>query len=132
MSDKPFLDTNVLIYTLARGDSKAETAQGLLSGGGIVSVHVLNEFVAAARRKLRMPWRDIREALAAFLVFCPNPVPVGLEIHGRALAIAERYSYGIYDSLVIAAAIHSRCSVLYSEDMQDQQQVETVTIRNPF
>lgn len=132
MNGKPFFDTNLLIYALAEGDSRADTAQKLLLGGGVVSVHVLNEFVAAARRKLKMSWQDVREALADFLVFCPNPIPVGVEIHERALGIAERYLYGIYDSLVIAAAIHSGCRLLYSEDMQEGQQVESVTIRNPF
>jgi predicted nucleic acid-binding protein len=132
MNGKPFFDTNVLIYTLVEGDSRSDTAQTLLLGGGVISVQVLNEFVAAAKGKLKMPWRDIREALADFLVFCPSPVSLGVEIHGRALDIAERYSYRFYDALVIAAAIHSGCSVLYSEDMQDGQQIESVTIRNPF
>lgn len=132
MKGKPFFDTNVLIYTLAEGDSRAATAQKLLLTGGVVSVQVLNEFVAAAKRKLKMSWQDIREALGDFLVFCPSPVPMGIEIHDRALDVAERYSYGFYDALVIAAAIHSGCSVLYSEDMQDGQQIESVTIHNPF
>jgi predicted nucleic acid-binding protein len=132
MNGRPFFDTNVLIYTLAEGDLRAEAARKLLSGGGVVSVQVLNEFVAAARRKLKMSWQDVREALSDFRVFCPDPVPAGIETHERALGIAERYSYAIYDSLIIAAALHSGGRLLYSEDMQNGQQIESLTIRNPF
>ena len=50
-----FLDTNVLLYLLSGEAAKADRAEGLLAGGGTVSVQVLNEFAAVARRKLAMP-----------------------------------------------------------------------------
>lgn len=37
--------------------------------------------------------------------------------------IAERYGYGIYDSLVIAAALEGSCNILFSEDMHDGQTI---------
>ena len=46
---------------------------------------------------------------------------------------AEKHGYNFYDALVVAAALESRCSVLYSEDFQDRQVIERrVTVRNPF
>src|SRR6185312_14020959 len=69
MSDsprKPFFDTNILIYAVSQNDSRAEIAEELLSRGGIISVKVLNEFVATASRKLNMSWGKIAEALGAF------------------------------------------------------------------
>jgi predicted nucleic acid-binding protein len=33
--------------------------------------------------------------------------------------------------LILAAALEAGCTVLYSEDMQDGQQIESLTIRNP-
>ena len=113
MSDRPFFDTNVLIYAIAV-DRRAETARELLRGGGVVSVHVLNEFVAAARRKLKMSWNEVLESLATFRLLCPEPVAVGVKTHEGAIRIAQRYGYGIDDSLVIAAALESRCRALYS------------------
>ena len=101
--------------------------------GGVVSVQVLNEFTAVARRKLQMPWAEVAEAVEAFLVLCPSPVALTLEIHQAARAIAEKDGFNIYDALVIAAALEAGCDVLYSEDFQDGQRIEgKLTMRNPF
>jgi len=37
-----------------------------------------------------------------------------------------------FNSLVIAATLDAGSSTLYTEDMQDGQIIETLTIRNPF
>ena len=92
----------------------------------------MNELTAVAVRKLAMPWKDILEALDALRILCPSPVPLTIQTHDRALRIAGRYRYHIYDSLIIAAALEAGCSILYSEDMQDRQVIEGLTIRNPF
>ena len=54
ISDKPFFDTNVLIYAFSVGDERSEIARALLARGATVGVQSLNEFVAVARRKLKM------------------------------------------------------------------------------
>jgi len=128
-----FFDTNVLIYAVALDDPRNARAEQLLSSGGRISVQILNEFVSVARRKLQMPWSDVTEALAAFRELCPSPLAVTIAIHEAALTIAEKHSYGIYDALIIAAALESGCAVLYSEDFQDGQTIDgQLTIRNPF
>ena len=132
MNGKPFFDTNVLIYTLAEANPRADVARRLLAYGGILSVQVLNEFVAVTRRKYRMSWDEVREAVASIRLLCPESMPADMLTHERALDIAERYGYGIYDSLVIASAIEASCKTLYSEDMQDGQNIQGCTIRNPF
>ena len=84
-------------------------------------------------RKLRMPWKDLVEALDAFRILCPSPVPTSIAIHEAALKIAESQSFEIYDALVIAAALESGCATLYSEDLQHGQVINgKLTIRNPF
>ena len=98
----------------------------------MLGVQTLNEFVAVAVRKLGMPWEEVLEALSAIRVLFPSPVPLTVQTHDRALRIAGRYGYHIYDSLVIAAALEARCNTLFSEDMNDGQTVEGITIRNPF
>jgi predicted nucleic acid-binding protein len=55
-----------------------------------------------------------------------------VDTHDQALRIAERYGFQIYDSLIVAAALEAGCTTLYSEDMQDGQSIDTLTIRNPF
>lgn len=133
MSDRAFFDSNVLIYAMVSGDSRRERAQQLIAQGGAISVQVLNEFVAVARRKMRLPWEDAIEALDALRILFPSPVAITIETHETALQIAQKYGFGIYDALIAAAAIEADCSTLYSEDLQDGQIIAgKLTIRNPF
>ena len=127
-----FFDTNVLIYALAKGDPRSKIAEELLAKGGTVGIQVLNEFVAVATRKLGMPWAEILEVLDVLRILFPHPVPVTVDTHDMALRIFERYGYGIYDALVIAAALQARATTLYSEDMRDGQVIDGLAIRNPF
>jgi predicted nucleic acid-binding protein len=133
MPGKAFFDTNVLIYAVSENDPRAVRAEELLASGGVISVQVLNEFVSVARRKLRMPWKDLTEALDAIRVLCQPPVPIMISTHETAMKIAEHQGYEIYDALVIAAALEGKCETLYSEDLQHGQVIEgKLTIRNPF
>lgn len=133
MSGKAFLDTNVLIYAIAENDPRNERALELLAAGGVISVQVLNEFVSVVRRKVQMPWKDVNSALRWIRILCPDPVPLTVDTHEEAVKMAERYAYGIYDSLIVASALEAKCEVLYSEDLQDEQVIEgKLTIRNPF
>jgi predicted nucleic acid-binding protein len=80
-----------------------------------------------------MSWTEVAEALGAIRVLCPAPLPITVEMHEAALRVAEAYGYGIYDALVIAAALEVGCETLYSEDLHDGQTIDgQVTIRNPF
>jgi predicted nucleic acid-binding protein len=133
MPAKAFFDTNVLIYTVAQDDSRSTRAEQLLEAGGTLSVQILNEFVSVARRKILMSWSEVTEALDAFRVLCPAPIPITVEMHEAALKIAEVHGYNIYDALVISAALEAGCTTLYSEDLQDGQVIDgRITIRNPF
>jgi predicted nucleic acid-binding protein len=133
MRAETFFDTNVLIYAVAENDPRGLRAEELLLSGGVLSVQILNEFTEVARRKLLMPWAEVAEAVEAFLVLCPSPLPITMDTHVAARAIAEKLGCNIYDALVIAAALEAGCNVLYSEDFQDGQVIEgRVTIRNPF
>ena len=133
MPARDFFDTNVLIYAVGKNDPRASRAEALLAGGGIVSIQSLNEFVSVARRKLGMPWKEVKEMLDIICVLCPDPVPISLDTYRGAVAIAEKYGYSIYDALIASAALEAGCKTLYSEDLQDGQIINRqLTIRNPF
>ena len=132
-SVKPFLDTNVPIYAYTgTDDPRAVIAKRLVASGGLIGVQQLNEFVFVARRKLRKSWQEIRTALEDLRFFCPVPIPLTERTHEAALDIGERHGYPIYDSLVIASALEATSKILYSEDMQHNQRIQGLTIRNPF
>jgi predicted nucleic acid-binding protein len=133
MPASAFFDTNVLIYAVARDEPRSAQAEQLLASGGILSVQILNEFASVARRKILMSWSDVTEALDAFRVLCPSPLPITVEMHEAALGIAEKHGYNIYDALVVSAALEAGCTTLYSEDLRDGQTIDgRLTIRNPF
>jgi predicted nucleic acid-binding protein len=133
MPAKAFFDTNVLLYAVAESDPRSTQAEELLASGGVLSIQILNEFVSVARRKILMSWSEVTEALDAFRVLCPSPLPITIEIHEAALKIAEKHGYNIYDALVVAAALQGGCTTLYSEDLQAGQTIaEQLTIHNPF
>jgi predicted nucleic acid-binding protein len=133
MSGDAFFDTNVFVYAVVQDDPRSQKAEELIAEGGTVSVQVLNEFVDVARRKAKMPWDEVRFAIENIKALCPDPLPITLDTHNGALTIAEKYGYRIYDALIVASALEARCTILYSEDMQDGQVIGgELTIRNPF
>jgi predicted nucleic acid-binding protein len=127
-----FLDTNVLLYLFSADPAKADRAEELASSGAVVSVQVLNEFVAVARRKFAMTWAEIAEAISAVQQACSvEPLPV--HVHDEARRLAELHSLAWYDALIVSAAIAAGCNTLYSEDMHDGLRIgRTLTVRNPF
>lgn len=139
MSDKYFLDTNVLVYTFDfSAPEKQKTAQDLVahaleSGAGWISYQVVQEFLNVARTKFETPM-GIHEALA-YLDRILRPlcaISSGAHLWEDALHIQNRWQYGFYDSLIIAAARHTDCRILYSEDMQHGQVIDDLRITDPF
>lgn len=131
MSAQDFFDTNVLLYLESPDIGKAARAADLLRTGGVVSVQVLNEFARVALRKLTIPFPEVRRLLLAARTLC-SVVPIDNETHERALDIAERYRFDIFDSLIVASAQLAGCTTLYTEDLQDGQRIDGLTVRNPF
>jgi predicted nucleic acid-binding protein len=132
MRGKSFFDTTILIYSVSSDEPRSTIAQRLLADGGYVSVQVLNEFAAVARRKLSMSWEDITDALLAVRALCESPMSLSITTHDAALEFAARYGYSICDALILAAALEAGCDTLYTEDMQAGQNIGSLRILNPF
>ena len=127
-----FLDTNVLPHLFSGDGAKADRAEELAAGGAVVSVQVLNEFVAVARRKLAMTWAEVAEAVSIIQQACAVE-PLTVPVHDEARRLAELHSLAWYDALIASAAIAAGCDTLYSEDMHDGLRIgRTLTVRNPF
>lgn len=135
MPDRPvFLDSNIIIYAYSGTDlKKADIARRVLASDNVViSVQVINEFVAVAHKKLRQPLDRIEATVREFLPFT-CPMPLSTETSLLALYIATKYRLAWYDSLIVASALENNCSLLISEDLQHKQVIEkTLTIVNPF
>lgn len=128
-----FFDTNILIYAMLQPDPRSDPARDLLAQGGSISVQVAGEFANVAYRKLRKSWVEIEQALAVSRVLCPSPQALSTETHDAAVAIADRTGYAFHDALIIASALESGCTVLFSEDMQNGQVIDGVLrVVNPL
>ena len=131
MSADAFHDSNVPLYLISDDTVKAGRAEDLLAEGGTISVQVLNEVAAVARRKHKAPWPAIEELLAGLRSVC-RVEPLNLATHQRALLLAKRYGFHIYDACIVASAIEAGCRTLYSQDMQHGQVIEGLTVIDPF
>ena len=131
-TDRPFFDTNVLLYLLSENSHKADRAEAIIAMGGVIRVQVLNEFSSIASRKLRMTYAEIRNALRTVRAICQTQV-VTIDTHEQGLDIAERFGFSLYDTMIVSATLLSGCTILYSKDMQNDQIIEgQLTITNPF
>lgn len=128
---RAFFDTNIPLYLLSADAGKASRAEDLLAERGTISVQVLNEFAAVARRKHATPWPDVVLMLDTLKHVC-RVEPLTLDVHERAIDLARRFGMPIYDAMIAASALTAGCAVLYSEDFQHGLRIEGMTVRNPF
>ena len=127
-----FLDSNVLLYLASTDDARAQGAEALVATGGTISVQVLNEVASVARRKMGMSWTEIGDFLGTLRALLAVQ-PLTVETHDRGMALAERYGFSIYDSMVVAAALQSGCESLWTEDLHHGQLIDDrLRIANSF
>lgn len=129
---RPFVDTNILLHLLSSDTAKADRAEAVLAGRIVINVQVLNEFANVARRKMRLEWSAIEQALRDIRRFA-EVFPLTLETHQRAIALASRHQLTVYDAMIAAAALEAGCETLASEDFSTGQRLDgRLTVRNPF
>jgi predicted nucleic acid-binding protein len=138
MSDKYFVDTNILVYAHdTSAGAKHERAKALVEDlwrqrSGIVSTQVLQELCVNIRRKAGHPvdLRTAREIVADYLSW--DVVTNTGESILDALQLEEHYHISFWDALVVQAAEASGAAVLYSEDLSDGQTYRGVRVVNPL
>jgi predicted nucleic acid-binding protein len=138
MSDKFFVDTNVLVYAHDRSAGLKHTkAQTLIaglwnSGHGVMSTQVLQEFCVSIRRKSEhpLPADELRRLIQDYSTW--EVVTNTSESILQALETEVRYKISFWDALIIHAAESSGSSTLYSEDLANGQRYGAVRVVNPF
>lgn len=132
-----FVDTNVLLYSHDRKNIvKAGQAKSWLTAlakrrQATVNLQVLNELTDVL---LRRKWFETPEQVfsisAGFAEFGDSPLTPSEMGEARRLHLRYRYSW--WDCLLLASAIELGCTHFLSEDLQDGQKIETLTIVDPF
>lgn len=133
MSDKIFLDTNVLIYALDGESIKGTKALQVLENASnlVISTQVIGEFITATTRKRVLSFEDAASWARDFMNILQTAV-IDVNCIEAAVRIKQKYGYAYYDSLIVATALQTGCTHLYSEDMHHGQTVDGLTIINPF
>jgi predicted nucleic acid-binding protein len=138
MSDKAFLDTNILVYAHEPGTGiKHERARALVenfwkTGGGILSTQVLQELCVNLRRKTSKPW-TVEETRNLILDYMEWQIVVNTpDSVIEALTIEANYQISFWDALIIQAAESAGAAILYSEDLSDGQTYGSVRVVNPL
>lgn len=139
MNGRAFFDTNILIYAFEQSRSeKTEAAALLLSKAtvgrsGVLSYQVIHEFFNVALRKFRPVMtavearRVLRHFADTFQIVTPSSDTIA-----RAIEVHRGFHFQWFDSLILAAALEARCDVLYTEDMQHGQEIDGLTVLDPF
>ena len=138
MSDKYFVDTNILMYAHDKAaGAKHERAKALVQElwrdrAGVLSTQVLQELAINLRRKTAKPLdaKATREVVADYLTW--QIVVNGGDSILEALELETRYQISFWDALVVYAAQAAGTQVLYSEDLSDGQLYGAVRVMNPF
>jgi predicted nucleic acid-binding protein len=138
MSDKFFVDTNILVYAHDRdAGAKHERALSVIeglwsSGAGVLSTQVLQELCVNLRRKTAHPMsnEETRTLVEDYLSWeiVTNTAQSILE----ALVIGHRYNVSFWDALILQAAGSSGAAVVYSEDLADGQSYGPLRVVNPL
>ena len=137
MSAKPkFVDTNVLVYLFdADAPAKQARARELLHEEKdrlVVSVQVLGEFYVTVTRKLADPLTPeaAAQAVDELCRFQVRAVHPGLV---RAAVRRSQFSSTSYwDALIVETALDAGADVLFTEDLQDGQEIDGLRVVNPF
>ena len=133
-----FVDSSVFVSLFdetdpARQGRARAIVRSALQESWTVSHQVVAETLDILTRKTPEPMtaeqtrRFLDEVLLPLCSVAPSQ-----ELYRRALDIQSRYRYGFHDALNIAEALEAGCVGLLTERLSHGQNIEGLTIENPF
>jgi len=136
MLDRFFVDSNVWLYMFLEKDSKKALVaksfinEKLLNYQVVVSWQVLNEITNVLLKK------NFSESTVYVIIEWLCKVVDIQNFSERILLDASdlrrNLRVSVWDSLIVSAAINADCKYVITEDMQDMQKMESITIKNIF
>ena len=130
-----FIDINLWLYAFIESDDSTKTgiARTLIKDTNpVISTQVINEVCVNLIRKANFNEEQITQLIESFYQKYPV-VELNKSILLDASRLRQRYSLSFWDSLVIASALYTNVSTLYSEDLQRGIVIEKgLGIINPF
>ncbi len=137
MNADVFIDTNVLLYTIdedpASAPKRQRAQQLLLSERWSWSVQVAAEFfvnATSARRPFKLAAADAAALVETWFAFPTLDLTPAL--FRAAVDLHQRFQLSYWDAAILAAAKQLGCHTVFSEDLNDGQNYDGVTVINPF
>jgi len=137
MTERLVFDTNLLIYGMdpkdvtKRGRSAHLLKQAFARHRMVISPQILNQCYAVLVHKRRIvSASEAKSYLATLYPACTAPLDA--QTHRAAIAVEARYRLSWWDSLAVASALQAGCRFFVSEDLNDGQAIDTLTIVDPF
>ena len=131
-----FVDTNVLVYLFdADSPNKQARARELLREEAdriVVSVQVLGEFYVTVTRKLAAPLSPETAARAVDAICRFRVEAIHPELVRSAVYRSQSSRLSYWDSLIVETALNAGADVLFTEDLQDGQEIDGLRVVNPF
>lgn len=138
MTDRAFVDTNVILYSKdTRDPRKQQIADEIISArirdaSLVVSTQVLNEFYVNVTQKLE-PGLSRGNAIAVCRsIAAVSCEPITEDTIEMGWDVQNRFSLSWWDSLIVSSAVLAGCDRLLTEDLQEGLVVDTIRIVNPF
>lgn len=135
-SDKVFLDTNIFVYAFDRSaKKKRQTARELIAEFirlriGVISTQVLQELYVVGTRKLGILPEVLKTAMESLKPL--QMVTVTPQLIFRAIDSQIHWQISFWDAMILQAATHEQCTLLYTEDLDHGRKYGSVKAVNPF
>ncbi|MDX2303491.1 MAG: PIN domain-containing protein [Microscillaceae bacterium] len=134
--NKVFVDTNIWLYGFieSQDQEKNVKAKNLILNQEliVISNQIIAEVSVNLLKKSNLVEKDLQQLI---LSFYDNYHVVSIQEaeYLKASALREKFSLSFWDSFIIATALISDCTTLFTEDLSHLQVFEgKLTIKNPF
>jgi predicted nucleic acid-binding protein len=139
MSDRIFVDTNVLVYAYDRSEpQKQQQALQVLdplavTGVGAISTQVLSEFFVAVTRKITVPLSvdEAYERLKNYLQSWAILNLTGMVVLEAVRGVRD-HQFSFWDAQIWSVARLNQIAIIFSEDFSAGAVIEGVQFVNPF
>ena len=130
-----FVDTNIWVYAHLKvpGYTRHERALAVVHGWAelVISPQVVAEYYSVMLRNAQTDVWIQANLRAMFLR--TKLQPANAETVSTALALRKRLAFSFWDCQIAAAALHARCAILLTADLQHGQVLEKcLRVVNPF
>ena len=136
MTEKYFLDTNFLVYLLSDDEpEKRKKCFEILKNSKrhrrfVLSTQVIKEFTSVMIGKHKLYPLEVKPIIDKLCEY--EVLTIQIEMIKDAIDIHLLNKLSFWDSLILSTAISSKCDYILTEDMQHDQIIKGVQIKNPF